>query len=211
MMESNTSDKQKNLTAILRPRTTGEYIAHYISKIGSPPVMSLAGIVLIALNRPRPGIWTWAALYVGLTLLLPVAYLIWLIRKEQVTDLDVHLREQRSRPFIVAVSGQLAAWLLAWLGGAPDPLPLITAASFLQMFLILLITLRWKISVHTSTAAGVSVMIWQLIGPTGLYFALSVPFIAWSRIKLRRHTFPQTMAGMLLGSTIFTVLAYFFG
>jgi hypothetical protein len=173
--------------------------------------MSLLGIALIALNRPHPGIWRWAALYVGLTLLLPVGYLIWLVKTQKVTDMDVHLREQRSRPFIIAVGAQLAAWLAVWLGGAPKPLPLIAAASFLQMFLILLITLRWKISVHTSTAAGVATMIWRLIGPAGLYLALSVPLIAWSRVKLRRHTLKQTVAGMLLGSSIFTVLAHFFG
>ncbi len=210
-MESSQLQQEEKIDAVLRPRTSSEHVAHYISQLGSPPVMSLLGIALIALNRPHPGIWGWVALYVGLTLLLPIGYLIWLVKTQQVTDLDVQLREQRSRPFIISVSGQFVAWLLTWLGSAPEPLPLISAAAFLQMLFILLITLRWKISVHTSTAAGVATMILRLIGPTGLYLALSVPFIAWSRVKLRRHTLKQTLAGMLLGSSIFMALAHFFG
>jgi membrane-associated phospholipid phosphatase len=32
---------------------------------------------------------------------------------------------------------------------------------------------------------------------------LSIPLVAWSRVKLRRHTAPQTLAGILLGGGIF--------
>lgn len=189
--------------AIVVPRTWSERVAHWISLVGSPPAMGVLGVMLITTLSDIPAPWTWGFLYVTSAIGLPLVYLVWLVRRGAVTDLDVQLRQQRSRPFLAMMAGQALAWLMLCVGGAPSPLPLIAGAYLAQTSLILLITLRWKISVHTSTAAGVTVAVWGTLGTVAVPFALTLPLIVWSRVKLRRHTLGQTLAGTLLGGSVF--------
>ena len=189
--------------AVLIPHNWSERLAHWISLVGSPPVMGILGVVLILLLSDTPSPWTWGSIYVGAAIGLPLLYLVWLVRKGAVTDIDVQLRKQRSRPFLAMMAGQAMAWFLLNIGGAPSPLPLIAGAYLTQTTLIFLITLRWKISVHTSTAAGVTVAVWGTLGSVAVPFALTLPLIVWSRVKLRRHTLGQTLAGTALGGSVF--------
>ncbi len=194
--------------AILKPTTRGEYIAHWISKLGSPPLVALMALLLTAVTFTLPGIWMWAGVYVLLAMVVPLIYLIWLVRRGKVTDLNLHLREQRQGPFIVTLAGAAAAWVVLTLGGAPQILRLLAAASVAQTLLVFLITLRWKISVHTSTAAGMTVLVWSVVGKAAAPLVITIPLIAWSRVKLRRHTFWQTVAGMVLGCLIFLIAVW---
>jgi membrane-associated phospholipid phosphatase len=148
--------------------------------------------------------WGWAGAYVVLAILLPVSYLVWLVRRGRVTDLDVQLREQRIRPMVVAVAGAGLAWGVLLLGGAPSQMVVLTGALCVQTVVVVAITLYWKISVHCTAAAGAATVIWFLLG-TPFPLLIGVPLIAWSRVRLGRHTLAQTIAGTLLGLTIFVV------
>jgi membrane-associated phospholipid phosphatase len=58
--------------------------------------------------------------------------------------------------------------------------------------------------VHSAAAAATATLAWSLIG-TPLPLFIGVPIIAWSRVRLRRHSVAQTVAGASLGVT--TILA----
>lgn len=194
--------------AVLSPNSWSEHLAHYISQIGSPPVIALLGLIFTIVTIAMPGAWLWGACYLLSAVILPLLYILWLVHKGQVTDLDLHLREQRSKPFLVTMLGESIALLIMLLGQAPKPIVLLTCAALIQTLLIFFITLRWKISVHTSTAAGITILIWSLSGHPPASLVISIPLIAWSRIKLRRHTLAQTIAGTLLGIIVFGVTAW---
>jgi hypothetical protein len=165
--------------------------------------MVILAVILSGIAASLPGVWTWVALYLLLAILMPLGALVWMVRTGRVSDLDVQLREERMAPFIVTLIGSGSAWLVLLLGGAPAPLTLMAGTSVVQTVVIFLITLRWKISVHTSTAAGMTVLIWSVAGRAATPLVISVPLIAWSRVKLRRHTLAQAVAGTLLGSSVF--------
>jgi membrane-associated phospholipid phosphatase len=90
-------------------------------------------------------------------------------------------------------------------GGAPILLLVLTGAGIIQVLLIFLVTLRWKISGHSAAVAGVAVLALMLFGKVAVFFALTVPLVAWSRIRLGRHSLYQTVAGALLGGLIIAV------
>jgi membrane-associated phospholipid phosphatase len=142
--------------------------------------------------------------YVFLAILLPVCYLVWLVRRGMVTDFDVQLREQRIRPMVFTVACAGLAWLVLLAGAAPSHMVILAGAMWVQTAIVFAITLRWKISVHCTAAAGAATVIWSLLG-TPLPLLIGVPVVAWSRVRLRRHTLAQTVAGTLLGFTIFVV------
>jgi membrane-associated phospholipid phosphatase len=158
--------------------------------------------MLAAFKIPGFRTWIWGAVYVSLGVLIPLLYVVWLVIRGQITDIDVRSREQRRRPLLVTLICAGIGWLVLALGAAPAGMTMVAAAMWLEVAAIFFVTLRWKISVHTVAAAGGAMLIWTLLG-SAIPFLLMVPLIAWSRIRLRHHTLPQTLAGALLGSTVF--------
>jgi membrane-associated phospholipid phosphatase len=147
--------------------------------------------------------WLWAGIYGLVAVLTPLLYVVWLLHRGVITDLDMQLREQRIRPLIFTIACSGLGWLLLALGRAPVQMVALAGALWIQTAIILGITLRWKISVHCASAAGAAAVAWSLFGtPLPL---LVVPIIAWSRVRLRRHTMAQTVAGTLLGLGILVV------
>jgi membrane-associated phospholipid phosphatase len=65
-----------------------------------------------------------------------------------------------------------------------------------------LVTLVRKISFHTATAAGVSVVLAVQFGPWALLSFLAVGLIGWSRVRLGDHTLAQVCAGAVVGGAV---------
>jgi membrane-associated phospholipid phosphatase len=185
-------------------RSCGDWLARLVTNLGSPPVLAVVIVALTASTLSSPGVWIWAGIYLLLAVLLPLLHVVWLVKRGRVTDLHLRVRAQRIQPLLVAITCGGLGWLVLVLAPAPAALSIFAAALWLQTAAILAITLRWKISVHTAAAAGATTVAWALLG-TALPFLLTVPVIAWSRIRLRRHTLPQTLAGALLGFLVFIV------
>jgi hypothetical protein len=174
------------------PKAWDGRLAYVVSQVGSPPVLAPAAMALTASVLSSSRAWTWAGIYVFLAVVTPLSYLIWLRHRGVVSDLDVQLREQRIRPLIFTIACAGLAWLA------------LAGALWVQMATIFGITLRWKISVHCASAAGAAAVTCHLLG-TPLLLLVGVPLVAWSRVRLRRHTVAQTVAGMALGLAIFQV------
>ena len=66
---------------------------------------------------------------------------------------------------------------------------------------------KWKISGHSATYAAAVTMLTILNRYFAIFWVL-LPLVIWSRLKLKRHTFWQIAAGILLGILI-PVLFYF--
>lgn len=176
-----------------------ERLARIISDVGGPPVLTLLALGLIAIYVDDPLTWLWLLLVLAIGMLLPLSYIIWLVRTGRVTDFDLSDRRQRTGPYLVSLTCVIAAWLVLWLGQAPTLLIVLVGAQILQTLLMLVITLVWKISIHGATSAAVATLAWSLVGLSALPLGLSVPVIAWSRVRLKRHTPMQTIAGAVVG------------
>jgi len=186
------------------PKSWDGLLAYVISQVGSPPVLGAAAMALTAATLSNAHAWAWAGVYVFLAILTPLLHLLWLLHRGRVSDLDVQLREERMRPLLFTIACAMLAWLALALGGAPLEMVVVTGGLALQTLIIFGITLRWKISVHSAAAAGAATLAWALAG-TKLPMLIGVPIIAWSRVRLRRHTVPQTIAGAALGLTVFQI------
>lgn len=190
-------------------RSWSTHAANGISMVGSPPVLGAASVGLTAFRLSRSAdtgldAWVWALVCATLAIFAPLAYVVWLLRRRQVSDIDIQRREERAKPFIASVLGAGLAWIVLLAGDAPGRLSAMAAAFLLQMLIVFGITLRWKISMHASAAASAGTVVWTLTGAL-LPLLILVPLVAWSRIYLRRHTLAQTVAGAVLGFSVFVV------
>lgn len=193
---------------VLVPSTARERWARWISDLFCPPILSAVGILMVADSLATPVAWRWAAFYLACTVLTPTLYILWLLKRGQVTDFHLRVREQRFKPNLVILAAVTIAWGTMLFGAAPGLLLALASIGILQMVLITLVTLRWKISGHAVGAGSFFVLGWMLWGLAALPLALLVPLVMWARVQLRRHNLLQTVAGALLGAT--SILAAFY-
>lgn len=184
----------------------GERVATWVSHAASPPVLGILSALLLSIGGITWA-WEWSVNFVALVILAPAAYVAWLFVRGEITDLHVPVREQRTRPYLMALASAFVAWVLFTWWPAPPLHRVIALAALLQAALFLFITLRWKISLHSAAAANLAVVGWMAFGAAGLLLALGVPAIAWARVHLHRHTVAQTVGGALLGAAS-TLVAY---
>lgn len=180
-------------------------LARLISIVGSPPAIAIMGIALIAELTRDASTWLWAVGYVLLVLPAPLLYVVWKVQRGEITDLDLFVRQQRLKPFLITlVSSTIALAAIYW-GQAPRLLFILAAAIGLLILLLFIVTLWWKISIHCAAAALFAMLAIGLIGSATVLIILGVPLMVWSRVHLRRHTFMQTLLGSGLGVLISVV------
>lgn len=180
-----------------RPKVTA-YFARVISRLGSPPVSAGLGISIMV-NVVGTAGWPWALLYLLCAVPIPALYVLWKMRRGEITDFHIQVREQRTKPYLLILfSTGLALLGMTW-GHAPHLMILVAAAGWLQTAMLFVITLWWKVSAHTAAIAGISMLALGMLGPSAWPLVLSVPLVAWSRVKLNRHTRSQTLVGGALG------------
>ncbi len=149
--------------------------------------------------------------------LVPLAYIVRLVRSGQAESLEVRDRFVRLRPLAVSIASYAvgAVALAATVDGPARPLILTFAVFFpLNTIGLLAITRRWKISLHLSSLAGfVAVQgyaVWTL--PAAGVLTLStasvalllplVPLLMWARVRSGAHTPAQVVAGAAYGALV---------
>jgi membrane-associated phospholipid phosphatase len=70
----------------------------------------------------------------------------------------------------------------------------------------MLVTLWWKLSLHTAAASGTVAILVLTLGPLLILALPVVALVAWSRIRLGDHTPAQTLAGAALGGLVATTV-----
>lgn len=183
--------------------------ARLISGLLSPLSIAIAAIAIACYSLNDDSALSWMALYLVLSILPPTIYVMYLVRKGIVSDFHLNVREERTKPLLIMTANTSLVFLVMILLGAPKLISVVIATAVIQLLLILLITLKWKISGHCSAIAGLVILALALYGDSLLPLALLIPLVAWSRIRLKRHTLAQTVAGTFLGAVTVSMLLYF--
>jgi len=170
----------------------------------------VALLLVLALTDPISQ-WrglAWAAAVGIVSVGIPLAFFWRRFRQGGISDWRISRREERLQPAVVIgsiLAPLLPILLLYWLEGPRAMLIGLTAA-LVMMLVNLLVTLRWKISQHTSAVAASTTLVTALLGVAALPLMLLVPLVAWARVKVGAHTIAQTVAGSVVGLTV-TLLA----
>jgi membrane-associated phospholipid phosphatase len=202
------------------PESTVSYrIAHVLSYAINPLALPPLGFALVLWHFSATGgeiAWIFSVSTVFFCL-VPLAYLLVLIRRGEVATLEVRERSRRLKPFVAGIASYMAGMALMGLTGQTlVPLMMALAVLYpLNTVIILLINLRWKISVHAaSIAAFVAILLFVIstplpdLAPAGepaltarmvSPLLLLVPVIMWARVRVRAHTVGQVVAGAIFG------------
>jgi membrane-associated phospholipid phosphatase len=200
----------------------GHRAANFLSYFLNPLVLPPVGFALILWHFGAPG--AEIALIAGVALvffcLVPLAYVVRMIRRGETESLEV--REQRSRlkPFLAGIASY-AVGIVVMATTGTTAVPLLVALALLYPIntaLIVLVNLRWKISVHMTSLAGfVSILLfvamtaWQALPPetelvltavTVTPLLVLLPLLMWARVRVGAHTPGQVVAGAVFGLAV---------
>src|SRR5207302_4779511 len=99
----------------------------------------------------------WAFISVVFASLIPLAYIIGGVRRQRLSDHHVGVREQRPVVLLFGIGSVLVGIAALVYLGAPRELVALVGAMGVGLLSSMLITLFWKISVHSAVIAGTMV------------------------------------------------------
>lgn len=116
------------------------WLAKTVSIVFSPPLLGILGLALLGLELDSTAAWLWTAFYTVANILAPVAYILILMRKGELTDYHMRERAERIKPMKAFLLFFLLSWLIFLAGGAPYLFQVLAMVGALQSAVMLLIT-----------------------------------------------------------------------
>jgi membrane-associated phospholipid phosphatase len=126
-------------------------------------------------------------------------------------DLDVSNRESRTKFFVFSMMCYVLAFVVYGYFRC-HIMSTLAAAYFSVTFGVLLVSLRWKISVHGAGIGGPGAALIYVYGPIALSVIFVWAMVIYSRVTLKQHTLLQSIAGVLIAVIIsWTTYVFLYG
>ena len=116
-------------------------------------------------------------------------------------DLDVSERESRTKFFIFSMMCDVLAFVVYEYFEC-HIMSTLAAAYFTVTLGVLLVSLRWKISVHGAGVGGPGAALIYVYGLVALVVIILWALVIYSRVTLRQHTLSQSVAGVSIAILI---------
>lgn len=197
-------------------------IADAISIFTNPPIITIPLFLIICIVLACNGTpftdnfsfnWTQFIITELISLIfasvIPMGIILHWARKLD-TDKDISNRKDRFIPLIVGVVSYFFGFLISWTLGVSNFLTVLILCYTINTFIVMLITTKWKISIHTTGLTGPVAALIMLLGPIGALFGLLYPILIWSRFTLKKHTMTQAIAGGVFGLIMTVVETYLY-
>jgi membrane-associated phospholipid phosphatase len=210
LVQDTTSNDLIDISQFILNHPRQHLAAKRISDILCPPILGIFLWGLLATEFHSPVFWLWTGLFLGLCVGVPTLYVVWLTKTAQVSDFHIPIRSQRIKPMLLMLLMFVASIVILLRSNPPAFLAGFAIVGLGIMTVLFLITLKWKISGHALTASIFCVVCMLVFGGLGGFSFILVPLVAWARVRLRRHTIRQVIAGTLLGLSSFAIF-YFRG
>lgn len=175
-------------------------LARFISFIFNPLflLLTVPFLLLMRLNYDPNYIMIWT-FYTLFFLLIMTLFIKECVKRGIFTNMDVSKREQR--PLLFGVSIILAVLYLAGLAifNGPQILMVITLGVMIGIVVVSVINTKIKASMHVATMSALIFVAAIVFNGYYLLLLFLIPLVAWARLKIKRHTLPETVVGGLVG------------
>ena len=191
-------------------------IAEIISTLTNPPIICIPLFLIICLTLSFTGDGFDLSKFITLEIvslifasILPMAIILFWAKKLN-TDKDISNRSDRYIPLIVGIVSYFIGFLICLIFNLDNFLTCLLLCYSVNTGVVLLITTKWKISVHTTGLSGPNGALILLLGPFGALIGILYPIIIWSRVLLEKHTLAQAIAGGVQGFFLTVIEMYLF-
>lgn len=181
--------------------TRSDAAARFITEVFAPAPVAACLLMVAAWHAAA---LVWGAVSLVFASLLPIAYVLFGVRRQRLSDRHVAVRHQRRGPLAVGIGCVLLGLVVLKVGGAPAVLVALLAAMLAGLATSLVVTVFWKVSIHAAVVAGSEAILVLLFGPWMLAATPVVLLVGWARLELGQHTLAQVVAGVALGAIVAT-------
>lgn len=197
-----TMSRSKRITNSELRITIAKVISRFFDPVWIIPAM-LAGAAAWSLyNGLR---WRFIVILFLFDGLIPFIYFVHLLKIGEISDWDTTKRTQRFRLYgfviLIHASGVVFTWILGKI-----ILAKILFAFWMLALAFGLVTLFWKISIHTGVSSAAIAFLIILIGPRMAWLFILVLLIGWARVVTKKHSWSQALAGMILAPALLLII-----
>ena len=179
-------------------------LANRISNVFNPPVMAFiafAAINFYIVNNLFLAIAGTMVCWI-FNSIIPGIYVLYLNKTGKISHYHVPIREQRTRPYLMAIASYSIGLILLLLLKAPFQVWGLMFCYITNTIVVLSINIKWKISAHAAGLTGALTGTLFALGPLiSIFFVLLIP-VCWARYYLSAHTMLQLITGSFLGFTL---------
>ncbi|WP_243790300.1 phosphatase PAP2 family protein [Saccharopolyspora gloriosae] len=182
-------------------RRRGDRTARVLTEVFSPAVIVLLlpiAVAWSATHSPGPALG-WGVFVALTSSVLPMAGIVAGSRLGWWDGHHVRNREGRLIPLLLLIVFSSVGLGVLVLAGAPRLMVALDLAMLSALLVVGLITVWWKVSVHTAVAAGATAILAEVYSPWLLLLWLLTAAVGWSRVRLGDHTPAQALVGALVG------------
>lgn len=133
---------------------------------------------------------------------LPLGTVVAMLKTGVISDFYATKRLERFIPFLATITSYVMGTVTLVIINAPTPITALMACYIVNGLVLLVITFKWKISIHTSGITSPVTALVYLLGTRMLpLFMLFLP-VAWARLELKAHDKKQITAGAVISSVL---------
>jgi membrane-associated phospholipid phosphatase len=185
-------------------------LAERISLVLSAPMLAFLAVAIFSFESPiglGPVLSDLFGVMLGLLFLsiLPILPVLYYARKG-IVDIDVSDRKMRPKLFGMAILGY-SLGVIAFYYLQSTSLMILSVAYVCVTSTVAVVSLFWKMSVHTAGIAGPVTGLTYVFGWTAALLYLLLLPVAWARLKLKAHNFAQVFGG-IIAAILVTFVVY---
>lgn len=195
------------------PGTGADRFAEAVSRVLNPfvtgPSGLFTGIYLTTQSLASAAAWTFLSL---LIVVFPSsAYIASKLRRREITDVFVSLREQRPRLYLLSWASLATCFLFSRQVAAPPVVTLGFGSAVLANGATYLVNRYTKVSAHTAASGMANALLFSVSATFGLLTLPLSLLVGWSRLRRHAHTRAQLAAGWLIAASSVGVVARLLG
>ena len=177
-------------------------VASGVSMILNAPLITLATFIPLIIkfgNHHTPQLFAITSFF---GCVFPLTMVVLMLKKGIISDFYATNRDERFIPFMVTIGSYIMGTISLLMVEAPAAITALMACYIVNGLILLLITMKWKISIHTSGITSPVTALVYLLGTRMLPLFLFFIPVAWARLELNAHTKFQLTAGALISSIL---------
>lgn len=156
-------------------------------------------IVLAVVFAMQEGLrWRFLGLILFIDAVVPMIFFLTMLYHRQIRDWDMQRRQERIPIYLFTLVCHLGGlWLAAEVG--KGELVQVLSVFYLTAVMFVLITLKWKISIHAGVNAVLITALNLFYGGKYWYLYGLLVLVMWARVYQKHHSWGQVAAGAILG------------
>ena len=192
---------------LISPEKVKNSIAKYFSSIFNGYITEVLPLIYAAFASSIPLIYK--IVLSAFSAVMPISVFLVLRMAGIVTDFDMTDRKERPL-YCIFTTIFLLILYLATLELGDHTLSVVTLNALAISSVFTVVTFFWKISGHmTFLTMTFCSLVYLIPSPLVFLFFPVIPFVAWSRVELKKHTVPQVILGTL-SAMIISILMFTF-